>query len=207
MTRGANLIPESRVALTPEQRKILRQTWHHMRQRCSNPASRGYRYYGAKGVTVCERWLTFENFIADMGPRPPKHSIDRIDPAGNYEPSNCRWATAVQQRWNITSYRPAGQSAFGRVQTLQEWATECGLAYSTLATRVLVTGMSLEDALTVKRIRKGPKAGREKGEHTCPECGHTLPTLHGLRCHVAQKHGVRGDFARVTARGTYLDKS
>lgn len=69
-----------------------------MRERCNNPKAQRYNYYGARGIRVCERWGSFELFIQDMGRRPsPKHSIDRIDNDGNYEPGNCRWATQDQQ--------------------------------------------------------------------------------------------------------------
>jgi hypothetical protein len=72
-----------------------------MRQRCENPKATKYPRYGAVGVSVCARWRdSFENFLADMGERPPGRSLDRIDPAGNYEPGNCRWATPIEQRAN-----------------------------------------------------------------------------------------------------------
>src|SRR5579863_7091724 len=74
-------------------------TYAGMKQRCSNPRASSYQWYGGRGITVCSRWWTsFANFIADMGPRPsPKHSLDRIDSNGNYEPNNCRWATVAEQ--------------------------------------------------------------------------------------------------------------
>jgi hypothetical protein len=71
-----------------------------MWQRCTNTKFRSYSYCGAKGVTVCQRWGHFENFMADMGERPAGMSIDRINPFGNYEPTNCRWATRSQQDAN-----------------------------------------------------------------------------------------------------------
>lgn len=71
-----------------------------MKDRCTNPNNLNYKYYGALGVTVCDRWSQFENFVADMGPRPLKKSLDRINPFGNYEPGNCRWATAKEQANN-----------------------------------------------------------------------------------------------------------
>lgn len=76
--------------------------WIGIKQRCYNPKASGYSYYGERGIRVCERWLnSFDDFYFDMGPKPsPKHSIDRIDVNGNYEPSNCKWATPNEQARN-----------------------------------------------------------------------------------------------------------
>ncbi len=75
-------------------------TWATMLSRCRNSHFHKYKDYGARGITVCDRWLTFENFLADMGERPKGRSIDRINNDGNYEPGNCRWATPQEQRQN-----------------------------------------------------------------------------------------------------------
>lgn len=77
------------------------KSWRAMIQRCTESSNIGYKYYGALGTSVCERWLeSFENFLADMGERPKNKSLDRIDPFGNYEPTNCRWATSREQAMN-----------------------------------------------------------------------------------------------------------
>jgi hypothetical protein len=71
-----------------------------MLQRCTNPRQPVYKYYGARGIKVCERWLKFANFLADMGVRPPDKTLDRIDNERGYEPGNCRWATHKEQMRN-----------------------------------------------------------------------------------------------------------
>lgn len=74
--------------------------WLTMLARCENPRAPKYKWYGARGITVCERWHTFEHFLADMGERPAGLTLDREDPTKGYEPSNCRWATHATQRRN-----------------------------------------------------------------------------------------------------------
>ena len=77
-------------------------SWTAMKDRCCNPRNPSYRRYGAKGIVICDRWLTsYADFRSDMGPRPPNTTIDRFpNNAGNYEPGNCRWATPLEQAAN-----------------------------------------------------------------------------------------------------------
>lgn len=73
------------------------KSWQAMKERCLSNKSTGYKYYGMIGITVCESWLSFKCFFSDMGERPLNKTLDRIDSKGNYEPSNCRWATPLEQ--------------------------------------------------------------------------------------------------------------
>lgn len=81
--------------------------WRTMIRRCSDPSADSYPHYGGQGVAVCDRWLTFEHFFADMGPAPEGKTLDRIDPEGNYSPENCRWSTASEQEQNKRGKRIA----------------------------------------------------------------------------------------------------
>ena len=82
--------------------------WNAMRYRCENPKNTAFPHYGGRGITVCERWQRFENFLADMGPAPSRdHSIDRINVNGGYHPENCRWATQAEQKRNTRSRKRA----------------------------------------------------------------------------------------------------
>jgi hypothetical protein len=121
------------------------RTWINMRSRCNTPSSSGFHRYGGRGIRVCDRWnASFEAFLDDMGPRPsPKHSIDRIDVDGNYEPKNCRWATAKQQMRNFSDNRLVEMD--GRVVPLVEAVEASGLKYNTILYR-LKRGWTLDQA-------------------------------------------------------------
>jgi hypothetical protein len=104
----------------------LYSTWKGMRNRCNNPNTPRYKDYGGRGIRICERWDKFENFLADMGERPEGCSLDRIDNDGNYEPSNCRWATQSEQNRN---YRIAVK-VDGK--PIAQVAEETGISYSAM---------------------------------------------------------------------------
>lgn len=119
-----------------------------MKSRCSNPNVKQYPYYGGRRITVCERWLKFENFINDMGFRPSdKHSIDRIDNSAGYSPENCRWATRLQQSINRSN------AIMVDGVCLKEYCNEHGLSYKMVHLRITRYGWSLSDALTKKPRR------------------------------------------------------
>jgi len=85
----------------PNEKHPLYYTWMNMRHRCNNPKNEKYQNYGGRGITVCERWGSFRNFAADMGPKPsPRHTLERTDNDGNYDPFNCIWGTPKQQANN-----------------------------------------------------------------------------------------------------------
>lgn len=90
------------VYLTP-----TRNSWIAMWDRCERPGAASYKDYGGRGITVCERWTSFDNFLADMGTRPAGTTLDRINNDGSYEPGNCRWATPKEQRANQRPRRRA----------------------------------------------------------------------------------------------------
>lgn len=117
-----------------QSRTFEHRVWKGMRQRCLNPLNAVYRDYGGRGIRICERWDSFENFLADMGPVPgPKHSIERKDPNGNYEPDNCVWLPKRRQSRNR---RDTIRLAFnGETKPLIEWAEHLGLSYKALRAR------------------------------------------------------------------------
>lgn len=120
-------------------------TWLAMRQRCSNPKHRSFKHYGARGITVCQRWSSFEAFFADMGLRPSsRYTIERIDNEGPYSPSNCRWATRMEQGAN--SRRNRRLTYRGETLTLSEWARRFKIQRLTLLMR-LKSGLTVAEAL------------------------------------------------------------
>ncbi len=119
--------------------------WCSMRKRCENPKATYYDDYGGRGISVCERWLTFENFHADMGDPPDGLTLDRTDNDKGYSPENCRWATRLDQSRNRRGR--CSIAAFGKEMILAEWAQETGLKENTIRGRMRA-GWSIERALS-----------------------------------------------------------
>lgn len=120
------------------------KSWSLMMDRCRNPVCPHFSNYGGRGIRVCERWHSFENFLADMGDRPPKMSIDRIDNERGYEPGNCRWATVAEQsrnRRNVIMFEHNGQRL-----CVAEWEREWGFPRDRVTDR-LRHGWTIEEAL------------------------------------------------------------
>lgn len=135
-------------------------SWKAMRGRCLSPKSPSYRYYGARGVRICDQWLhSFATFLADLGPKPgPGYSIERKDAAGNYEPGNCLWATAKVQARNRPQYnRPL--KAGGATHCVGEWSELTGIDRGTIASRIRL-GWTAEEAVGIvpRSERRGRRA-------------------------------------------------
>lgn len=121
--------------------------WAGMWKRCTNENCRAYKYYGARGIFVCERWSNFENFFADMGRRPSeRHSIDRIDNKGPYDLANCRWTLGRMQANNKSDTRIVEFN--GKALALSEWCRQMEISYKMVHSR-LAQGWTLEEAALI----------------------------------------------------------
>lgn len=131
-------------------------SWALMKQRCTDINSKHYINYGAKGITICEEWLDFQNFLRDMGECPAdKRSIDRIDNSKGYEITNCRWVTSAEQNRNYK--RNLYYEFKGERKILTDWASEYKIHFNTLKYRITKLGWSIEKALTTppKKVGRG----------------------------------------------------
>jgi len=108
--------------------------WRAMLARCGNPNNNSFARYGGRGIKVCEQWLAFENFLADMGRRPPHSALERIDNDKGYGPENCRWATMTEQARNKSDSRFVTYQ--GTRMALAEAAERSGVAYSVVHARI-----------------------------------------------------------------------
>jgi hypothetical protein len=149
MGRGC---PKCKKEKISESRKIHGQSnskeymaWAEIKRRCYNKNNKDYYRYGGRGIKVCDRWLnSFENFFADMGERPEKYSIDRIDNDGNYCPENCRWVTHKEQCNNKSNN--VFLTIRGKTMSIKEWSTYTGQNHKTVRSR-LKLGWTPEQAI------------------------------------------------------------
>jgi hypothetical protein len=129
------------------------RTWAEIKQRCYNPKTRYFHLYGGRGIGMCVRWFdSFEEFLSDMGRKPsPKHSVDRINNDGDYEPANCRWATKMEQSHNSRKVRNLTYK--GETMCQSAWARRLGISINALRNR-LKRGWPPDKVFTPKRYRK-----------------------------------------------------
>lgn len=130
------------------------RAWTSMKTRCTNPNAPQFERYGKRGIKVCSKWMhSFEAFYADVGPRPtPRHSLGRRNNDGNYTPRNVRWETPEEQQSNTSANRLL--TAFGRTQTMTQWAREMGIDLSTIWRRLTRLKWPIEKALRLHPVRR-----------------------------------------------------
>lgn len=167
--------------------------WATMKARCHNPRAPGFQYYGARGITVCDRRRdSFENFLADMGEQPVGKSLDRIDNAGNYEPGNCRWATASEQ---MRHTRASTMVTFrGETKSVPDWCDELGLHYESTRMRIQ-RGMAPE-----KAFEHGRRPPRKK---LSDELIAQIKAASGSQKAVADRFGVSQTYVGMLRRGEF----
>lgn len=127
-------------------RRKTYQCWQDMKQRCTNPKNHNFKNYGARGISVCDAWNSFDQFVLDMGMKPEGLTIDRIDNNKGYSPENCRWATRAEQRINQRTCRYVVLN--GERMPLRHAAAIVGIHETTLQQRMDYQGLSFEEAIS-----------------------------------------------------------
>ena len=126
------------------------RVWAKMKERCSNPRHPHFHRYGGRGISVCDRWGSFELFYADMGDPPVGHQLDRRENDRGYSPDNCRWVTCQANNRNKSTNKWVTWD--GQTKTVAEWSDVTGIPYMTLAARIR-NGWDLDRAMTKKVVR------------------------------------------------------
>lgn len=132
----------------------LYNTWYQMLLRCENPKNHNFKHYGGRGIKVCERWKSLENFTSDMGPRPPGTTLDRINCNGDYEPKNCRWADQKTQHTNTRSAKKIVID--GESFTIHEAARQFGVDFRLISARINRLGWDAKRAATTPSKKVAP---------------------------------------------------
>lgn len=165
-----------------DSRSVEFNVWRQMKRRCADPLHKSYARYGGRGIRVCQSWNeSYATFLADVGRRPsPKHSLDRIDNDGNYEPGNCRWATVAEQSRNrVTNVFVTMPD--GRRLTVGDAASELGITGEALSQRVRRLGWTWEQAVACHGKRSATLR---------PACKRGHP-MHGENIYVRKDGGGR----------------
>ena len=134
------------------------RTWSNMIRRCTDPKSHIWKYYGGRGISVCERWsgyaTGYRNFVEDMGEKPAGLTLDRIDNNGNYEPGNCQWATWKEQAGNRRKTGPTENP-----NSIRQQAIKAGLPYMVVYLRIKA-GWPEHLALSTPKLANGQRMPR-----------------------------------------------
>ena len=129
------------------------QAWFNMKARCFNPNHKAYPDWGGRGITVCDRWLNLENFLADMGSRPTvKHSLDRIDNNADYSPKNCKWSTKAEQQNNRRSNHLI--TIKNETLTIAQWEKKMGYGKNVILGRLKLGWSEFDAVMTPLRYTK-----------------------------------------------------
>lgn len=168
LTRSCGCLAREQVAARMRKHGMTQtrvyRIWNAMHRRCYEPNFKQFANYGGRGIEVCERWHSFENFFADMDNPPSiEHTLDRKDVNGHYSPDNCKWSTAKEQGRNRTDNTLITLN--DKTQTLSDWAEETGLGIATICQRIR-RGSTPERALTPGRLKRV----KIDGECSEPNC-------------------------------------
>ena len=158
--------------------KSMKDAFSMTKQRCYNPNCRDYKYYGARGIRICDRWLeSFDNYLADMGLRPDGMTLERKDNDGDYTPENCVWATRATQSKNTR------QNAFityeGKTLTIADWEREKGFKQGTLKARLGTLGYSVDEAFS-KDVKCGGLLEGKEYAHLKDDSWRNTSAMHAV---------------------------
>lgn len=155
--------------------KSMKDAFSMTKQRCYNPNCRDYKYYGARGIRICDRWLeSFDNYLADMGLRPDGMTLERKDNDGDYSPENCVWATRAAQSRNTR--QNVHITYKGKTLTIAEWENLLGFNPGTLNARINDLGYSIEDAMS-KPVKPGGLLQGKEYQHIVDQSWRTTDAM------------------------------